>query len=96
VSGRNHARFGERPPVLLAVPSVEAPRIRCDPAVYFSLARRHCWENRAVPGFVDLDLFIESRRQTEDAMQTVVDVGGFCSRNPTYTMLWPNDWIHRR
>jgi hypothetical protein len=89
-------RFADRPAVRFEIPNVEATRIRCDPAVYFSQARRRCWENRDAPGFIDVDLFMESRRQTEDRLETVVDEPDFCARAPTYTMLWRNDWIRRR
>jgi hypothetical protein len=47
-------------------------------------------------GFVDLDLFIESRRQTDAELQTVVDVSNFCARAPSYSMFQSNDWIRRR
>jgi hypothetical protein len=89
-------RFDRRPPERIEIPNLEPPRIRCDPAVYFSQARRLCWENRAAPGFDDLDFFLESRRQTAETMQTVVDVHDFCARAPGYTMLGRNEWILAR
>ena len=88
-------RFADRPDERIEIPNAGPPRTRCDPTVYFSQARRQCWQNRGASGFVDLDLFIESRRQTEAELRTVVDVTNFCARAPSYTMLWPNDWIRR-
>ena len=89
------ARYGGREVKVVEIPSVGTPRIRCDPVVYFSIARRTCWERRSDPTFVDLDLLLESRRQTAEEMRTVVDIRGFCALNPSYRMLWPNRWINR-
>jgi len=54
-----------------------------------------CWERRSDPSSVDLDLLLESRRQTAEEMRTVIDIRGFCAQNPSYRMLWPNRWINR-
>lgn len=89
------ARYGDEEVMLVEIPSLDTPRIRCDPAVYFSIARRNCWERRDDPAFDDLDLLLQSRRQTEAEMRTVVDIRSFCAEEPTYRMLWPNRWINR-
>lgn len=89
------ARHADGPVRVIEIPSIKTPRIRCDPAAYFSIARRTCWERRGDDTFIDVDFVLRSRRQTTAQLRTVVDVRGFCSQSPSYRMLRPNRWIHR-
>ncbi len=75
------------------IPTKEAPRITCDPVLYFTRAKRLCWENKNNPNFLDLDLQYKARRANEITMKPLVDVKDFCSSNISYDMLHPNKWI---
>lgn len=88
-------RYEEGTATIVEIPSIATPRMRCDPAVYFSIARRACWERRHDASFIDLNLLLESRRRTAEQLQTVVDIRGFCQQSPSYRMLQPNDWIRK-
>lgn len=66
-----------------------APRERCDPWVYHSIASRLC----ETPEVSDLDLLLRSRRRSERELRTVVDLRGFCSQAPSYSPFWHNAWI---
>jgi hypothetical protein len=69
------------------------PRIQCDPIVYLSRGKTLCDRLRHTPGFLDLDLQLESKRTTDGHAVRVIDVPGFCARWPGYSLLRPNDWI---
>lgn len=71
------------------------PRIRCDPVVYLSEARRLCRAHGKSDRFVDLDLTLRSRRSTDGDLHTIVDVTDFCAKSPGYSILGFNDWIRR-
>ena len=66
-------------------------RIRCDPLVYFHLARRICRESSFVQP--DTRLILRARRQSEPALHTVVDIPDFCRQPIHYSALWHNGWI---
>jgi hypothetical protein len=92
---RSHAivRRADRPPEAVDLFMPLVPRIQCDPIVYLSRGKILCDRLRHTPGFVDLDLKLESKRTTDAQPVPVIDVPGFCARWPTYSLLRPNDWI---
>jgi hypothetical protein len=65
-------------------------RSRCDPIVYFNLARNAC-RNRA--DIVDLDLSLRSRHSSDPELRPTIDVKRFCAAAPTYDMWRHNTWI---
>ena len=70
-----------------------APRVACDPIVYWNQARQLCRENAGREGFLDVDVLLSSRRVTELASTPVMAVRDFCKTNPSYNTLWPNPWM---
>jgi len=69
-------------------------RSRCDPIIYFDLAKNTC---RALPArVVDVDLLLRSKHTSEPSYRTVVDVAGFCVADPHYDMWRHNAWIQER
>lgn len=68
-------------------------RIRCDPIVYWGVARQRCREARADPSFRDLDLHLESRRSFDAGPRSVIALEDFCHRSPSYDVWRRNDWI---
>src|SRR5262249_13907938 len=70
-----------------------APRVRCDPIVYFNWARNLCREQGGARGF-DLDVHLVSKRTTDADYRPILAVEGFCSRGLEYDVLRPNAWIH--
>lgn len=77
----------------ITIPVGQVPRIQCDPAVYFSVGKRKCYELRDDPQFLDLDLCYQARRSHEQAMQPLVDIRNFCQQNLSYNLFTPNEWI---
>lgn len=70
-----------------------AHRIRCDPVLYFNLARNACREFRSSGWITDLDLRLRSRRSTEPGLRDVIVLDRFCETDPTFDMWRPNPWI---
>lgn len=70
-----------------------AQRIRCDPVLYFNLARNACREFRPSGWITDLDLRLRSRRSTEPELRDVIVLDRFCETDPTFDMWRPNPWI---
>ena|SRR5436190_2731661 len=66
-------------------------RSRCDPIVYFDLAKNAC---RALPPHVgDFDLALRSKHSIEPGYHDVIAVSGFCGTDPHYDMWRHNAWI---
>ena len=70
-----------------------AHRIRCDPVLYFNLARNACRQFRPSGWITDLDLRLRSRRTTERELRDVIVLDRFCETDPTFDMWRPNPWI---
>lgn len=71
-----------------------APRIHCDPAVYFSRAKAVCKVYKEKDkSFIDIDLSLKSKRSSEVTYQQLIDVKGFCSKDLSYSFFGKNDWI---
>jgi hypothetical protein len=67
-------------------------RLRCDPLVYFSVARMVCRMNREHPKYSDLDLTLRSARKGHDE-KTIVSIEKFCETAPRYEWWHHNAWI---
>jgi hypothetical protein len=73
-------------------------RSRCDPLVYFNIAKNQC-ENieagnrRAPAGVVDLDLSLRSKRNSAANYQQIIDIERFCATGPSYDVWRHNPWI---
>jgi hypothetical protein len=69
-------------------------RIACDPIVIAERARNICHgRSRLATGAVELDLHLVARRRSAPAMQTIIDLPGFCARTVRYNPFGRNDWI---
>ena len=69
-------------------------RIACDPIVIAERARNICeGRSRFASGAVDLDLRLVAGRGREGALQTIIDLPGFCAREVRYNPFGRNDWI---
>jgi hypothetical protein len=69
------------------------PRIRCDPIVYWNLAKGLCRRFGRDARFIDLDLHLRTRRRGESEVRPVVELAGFCRADPSYDLWRPNPWI---
>lgn len=73
----------------VVIPTDRGPqRMRCDPVIHAGVARHTC----TLPGVVDVDLHLRSRRSTSPDLVPVVDRAAFCTSKPDLGVLW-NDWI---
>ncbi|MGH7770315.1 MAG: hypothetical protein ACREQP_22915 [Candidatus Binatia bacterium] len=68
-------------------------RIRCDPIVYFNVAHQLCRNFAKVGTVEDLDLYLRSRRSSEDSLRPVLEVKNFCRQSLTYDLWRHNSWI---
>jgi hypothetical protein len=66
-------------------------RSRCDPVIFFDIAKNTCRQPPAQ--VVDLDLTLRSKHSTDPEYRTVIDIKNFCVANPTYDMWRHNAWI---
>jgi hypothetical protein len=66
-------------------------RSRCDPIIFFDIAKNNC--RRRLPGVVDLDLSLRSRHSADPEYHQTIDIRNFCATNPTYDMWRHNTWI---
>lgn len=71
-------------------------RTRCDPIVLAAQATRLCrlLERRPVP--TTIDVAIDARRSTDDAMQPLIHVADFCHAGIAYSPFSHNEWIGPR
>jgi len=75
-------------------------RSRCDPIIYFDLAKNECARIAAAdtadgarPAAVDLDLELRSKRNSAADYRPVIDVSRFCALDLHYDMWRHNVWI---
>jgi hypothetical protein len=66
-------------------------RSRCDPIIFFDIAKNQCRER--LPGVVDLDLELRSRHGADAGYRDTIAIKNFCTVNPTYDMWRHNAWI---
>jgi hypothetical protein len=83
---------GWQAPVPLQAPHVFG-RIRCDPLVFWNIARHICRSNQAIPDFVDIGVLVRTRRRGQTDWHPVMTFDRFCHANPEYRLLGHNDWI---
>ena len=68
----------------------------CDPLMYYSYAKIMCHNLAASKNpNSDLDLYLVSRRTTENELRPVLQIENFCAKNLTYSILGWNDWVER-
>ncbi len=79
--------------VPIAVPIRETVRIKCDPLVYFSIAKRYCWIYKQDPNFLDIDLKYNACQIKEPPMKPLVNITNFCQQNLHYNMFKTNEWV---
>jgi hypothetical protein len=70
-----------------------APRLVCDPIVYFDRMTNLCRSNATDPNFADADFVMHARRTTDATMTTIADEVNFCSRHETYRIFSNNSWM---
>jgi hypothetical protein len=77
-------------------------RSRCDPIIYFDLAKNECRHTRQSngmapssesAGIVDLDLSLRTKRNSDTDYQQLIEIPQFCTTNPSYDMWRHNAWI---
>ena len=87
-------KFQDGQSTLIPIPLQYLPvRFKCDPVVYFSLAKQECWKNKNIPGFLDLDLHYTAWQINGYSTKPLVYVEDFCSKDLHYNILKTNDWI---
>jgi outer membrane protein assembly factor BamB len=71
-----------------------AQRIRCDPLVFWNMAKQDCEKLKRQPDFQDLDLWLLSRRSTRSTGYfEVIHRKNFCAESPSMHSWLPNKWI---
>jgi len=81
-------------PNRIEVLKVPAPiRIQCDPILFLQAARDSCKKIRALPQFIDIDLSLKSKTQSQSDWVQVIDQKDFCHSKPDYNPFWSNKWI---
>jgi hypothetical protein len=70
-------------------------RIRCDPLVYFNLAKNICEQNKNNPEFRDLNWYLNSKKNTDREYRNLVSLQSFCTKPVKYHALFKNEWIRR-
>lgn len=68
-------------------------RYRCDPVVYFSIAKQECWKLSHASNFLDLDILYSASQSKDNTLKLLVDTKDFCKKNLHYNMIASNDWI---
>ena len=69
-------------------------RIACDPILIAERARNICeGRSRLAAGAVELDLHLVAGRRSAPALDTIIDLPGFCARKVRYNPFGRNDWI---
>ena len=69
------------------------PRISCDPAVYFSLAKDLCRRANLQRDFGSVELHLEVRRSSQKEFTTLIDQRDFCAKDLHYDLWKHNSWI---
>ena len=69
------------------------PRLRCDPIVLFAEATRLCRLLAARPEPPAVDVAIDAKRSSDDAMQPLLHIGDFCVQPLAYSPWHHNVWI---
>ena len=70
-----------------------APRMICDPIVYFNRARNLCRTRRKGDICFDFRLVMNAKRATDEKFTTVIDAQDFCEADYTYSIIRNNPWM---
>lgn len=70
-----------------------APRMICDPVIYFNRVQNLCRSRRPGGALRDLDVTMKARRTTDAAFTVVIDERAFCSQAHSYSLLANNRWL---
>jgi hypothetical protein len=92
VSATPTANTGVAAPVNLKVPTL-APRMVCDPLVYFNRAQNLCRVRRITEPDFDIHLTMKAKRRTDPDFTTIIDEPGFCAAEHEYAILRNNVWL---
>lgn len=68
-------------------------RIKCDPYLYLEISRNICQKLKEKGDNASVDLYLESRKYSEEKFTAVVAEQDICSKNLNYRMLSRNPWI---
>lgn len=71
------------------------PHLWCDPIVYWNIAHSICRDEVHNTDFIDIDIFMLSRKSTDAVFRRVYEVTDFCSKKPQYSIWRSNNWIIR-
>ncbi|CAN5406901.1 hypothetical protein BH10BDE1_BH10BDE1_30750 [soil metagenome] len=73
-------------------PKFSYVRIHCDPVTVIGLERAKCAALKKVPGFRDLDVYVNSKKQSGEA-RPILRIENFCDKNPEFNIWKHNDFI---
>lgn len=68
-------------------------RIWCDPLVHYSKAKWICEKSKVFDDFVDIDIYMNSRRSTDSEYLRVFALENICNEDPGFNVFLPNAWI---
>lgn len=68
-------------------------RIGCDPYIYWERATSLCRELSSDLQFLDLDVFLQSRKKSDASFSSRIQIENFCKKNIKYKMFLRNQWI---
>lgn len=75
-----------------ALPSL-ATRIKCDPIVFWNLANNLCRSESENKEFVNLDMALIAKRQTDPAYRRIFAVRDFCTKGSAPNIFLPTPWV---
>jgi outer membrane protein assembly factor BamB len=70
-----------------------APRIKCDPIVFWNLAREICRSEAPNKEFLNLDMALLAKRQTDGAYRRIFAVKDFCTEGSAPNVILPTPWV---
>ncbi len=70
-----------------------AVRVHCDPYIYFHKAEKICRFYKEDKNFIDLDLILISKLESDFIYKKLIDEKNFCSKNISYSQWRKNKWI---
>ena len=70
-----------------------APRMVCDPTVYFSRATTLCRTRRTLDPSFDVHLLMRAKRTTDLDFKVIIDEPRFCAGEHEYRLWRNNDWL---
>ncbi|MBN8539203.1 MAG: PQQ-binding-like beta-propeller repeat protein [Deltaproteobacteria bacterium] len=70
-----------------------APRIKCDPIVFWNLAKEICQSEASNKEFLNLDMALLAKRQTDGAYRRIFAVKDFCTTGSPPNVFFPTPWV---